>query len=122
MKNERGDIKIVIGCLTALIILVVIIGSFIIVPIIRNGNVQEIEIIVKDKYIKGTGKQSQKYLVVDENKNTYEISDLFFWGKWNSTDLYNELEVGKKYKITTSGVRNGFWSWYPNINKIQEIE
>ena len=122
MKNERGDIEIVIGCLATLIILVTTIGLCIVVPIIKNGNVQEVEIIVKDKYIKGTAKTSQKYLVVDENKNTYEITDLFFRGKWNSTDLYNELEVGKKYKITTSGVRNGFWSWYPNINKVKEIE
>ena len=88
------------------------------------GNVQTLEITVKDKYIKkSSGKgNGDKYLIVDTEKNTYQITDLTFIGKWNSTDLYNELEIGKKYKITTSGIRNQFWSMYPNINKVEKIK
>ena len=86
-----------------------------------NGylNNQEIEITVNDKYIKRSG-ETDIYLVVDENKNTYKITDLFFKFKFNSTDIYNELEIGKTYKVKTSGFRIKVLSEYPNINKVEE--
>lgn len=124
MKNEKGTIEIIVGFIIGAIILGLMIWGFYWSYKTTYGNVQTMEITIKDKYIKRSlGESSKdKYLVVDTDKNTYEITDLGFIGKWNSTDLYNELEVGKKYKITTSGIRNQFWSMYPNINKIEEID
>lgn len=124
MKSEKGAIEVIVGFIVGAIILGLIIWGFNWSYKTTYGNVQTIEITIKDKYIKrSSGKSSSdKYLVVDTDKNTYEITDLGFIGKWNSTDLYNELEAGKKYKITTSGIRNQFWSMYPNINKIEEID
>lgn len=84
-------------------------------------NPQEIEIIVKDKFIKNNNK-SGIYLIVDSNNETYQITDLIFKGKFNSTDLYNQLEIGKKYKIETTGYRIHILSKYQNINKIYELE
>lgn len=88
-----------------------------------NGylNNQERKITVSDKYIKRSG-EKDIYLVVDENKNTYKITDLFFKFKFNSTDLYNELEEGKTYKVKTSGFRIKILSEYPNINKVEYVE
>ena len=88
-----------------------------------NGylNSQTKEIIVSDKYIKRSGEEDI-YLVVDEEKNTYKISDLFFILKFNSTDIYNQLEKGEKYKIHTTGFRIKFLSEYPNINKVEEVQ
>lgn len=121
MKNEKGNIEIVIGIIIGAIIIGLIIGFVYWNWKITYGNVQTIEITVKDKYVKrtGTAESDDKYLVVDTENNTYEITDLTFIGKWNSTDLYNELEIGKEYKITTSGIRNQFLSMYQNINKIE---
>lgn len=107
---------IAIGIVLIIIIIPISIGIH-----IDCGNEQTIDIIVKDKYIKNNG-NSDKYMVVDKNNNTYKIEDLFFKGKFNSTDLYNEIEVGKQYKITTTGKRLRFWSDYPNINKIELLE
>lgn len=123
-KSEKGEIGEKVIAITFLIFMVVIFGSMIYTKIVSYTNKQEIEITVKDKYIKNTsGKNSSsKYLVVDTESNTYEITDLGFIGKWNSTDLYNQLEVNKKYKITTTGKRIHFFSMYPNINKIEEAE
>lgn len=84
-------------------------------------NEQTFDILVKDKYIKN-GSKSGRYLVVDSDKNTYEITDLFFKGKFNSTDLYNELEIGQKYKVTTTGYRIRIFSHYQNINEIERID
>lgn len=103
--------------------LVVVVGLGLIIgpTAIEYGNNQVIEITIKDKYIKN-GSKSGKYLVVDLNNNTYQITDMFFKGKFNSTDIYNQLEIDKKYKVETSGRRIHFFSKYPNINKIIEEE
>ena len=126
MKSEKGffAIEILVGFVVFAIVVGLIIGVIMWNYKTTYGNVQTLEITVKDKYIKkSSGKgNGDKYLIVDTEKNTYQITDLTFIEKWNSTDLYNELEIGKKYKITTSGIRNQFWSMYPNINKVEKIK
>ena len=86
---------------------------------IPYSNTEIIEIEVKDKFIKKTG-DTDYYMIVDTENNTYQISDLLFIGKFNSTDIYNQLEIGHKYKVEVTGIRNNFWSFYKNINKIIE--
>lgn len=104
--------------------LIILVGTLAIVflpEIIKYGNNQTIEITIKDKYVKnGKNGNSSKYLVVDTDNNTYEVTDLFLKGKFNSTDIYNALEIGKTYKVKTSGKRIHFFSIYPNINEIIE--
>lgn len=118
MRNEKGFV----GILICVIIIGLIIGLFVWDYKITYGNVQNLEITVKDKYIKRSGSEKDKYLIVDTDGNTYQITDLGFKGKWNSTDLYNKLDIGKTYKIETSGIRSGFMSLYPNINKIKTVK
>lgn len=124
MENNKGfiDIEYFITGGIVIIILALIVGGFWWHWKTTYGNQKTIEITVKDKYIKRSGSEDDKYLVVDTDGNTYEITDLTWLGKWNSTDLYNQLEINNKYKIETSGIRNGFLSLYPNINKIEKIE
>ena len=81
-------------------------------------NPKSYTIEIKDKFIKNDGKSS-KYLVVDTNNTTYEISDLLFIGKFNSTDIYNSIDIGKSYKIYTTGFRIHVFSLYQNINKVE---
>lgn len=121
MNREKGNIGETFIVIIVFLIIIIGIGSTIFLNIEGYTNKQEMEITVKDKYVKnGNGKSSSsKYLVVDTENNTYQITDLFFKGKFNSTDLYNQLEVNKKYKIETTGNRIQFFSLYPNINKIE---
>lgn len=108
--------KIFKGIVIALVIIIV--GAIVLkVATIGYSNKEVIAIEVKDKYIKRDNK-SDVYMVVDTDNNTYQITDLFFIGKFNSTDLYNELEIGQAYLVEITGVRNQFLSWYPNINNI----
>ncbi len=88
-----------------------------------NGylNSQTKEIIVSDKYIKRVN-EKDVYLVVDGDKNTYKITDLFLKLKFNSTDIYNQLEKGNRYRIHTTGFRIKILSEYPNINKAEEVK
>ena len=104
-----------------ILIFIIIVLFIIFTTTIAYWNPKEFEITVKDKFIKNNDK-SGIYLIVDENNNTYQITDLIFKGKFNSTDLYNQMEIGKKYKIETTGYRIHILSKYQNINKIYKLE
>lgn len=120
MKSENGIGEIVFVIIMAFI-LITFIGFIFYCITVEYQNEEIIEITVKDKYIKRSGK-TDLYLVASEEGETYKIQDLLFKGKFNSTDLYNELEIGNKYRITTTGIRLQYFSMYKNINKIEEIE
>lgn len=120
MKSETGAIEIVFSIIVVIIILGII-GVAIYFETVEYQNEETIEITVKDKYIKRNG-DTDLYLVATEEGETYKISDLLFKGKFNSTDLYNQLEIGKTYKVEITGVRIQFFSMYKNINKIEEIK
>lgn len=99
-------------------LVIIIVGAIVLkVATIGYSNKEVIAIEIKDKYIKKDNK-SDVYMIVDTDNNTYQISDLFWIGKFDSTDLYNKLEIGQAYLVEITGVRNQFLSWYPNINKI----
>jgi hypothetical protein len=94
-------------------------------PINKVSNERQVTATVTDKNVKNNSDDS-KYLVytIDENNNiaTYEITDSFLKGRFNSSDVYAGIEVGKTYTFTIAGSRNGFLSWYPNIYEYQEVK
>lgn len=120
MKSEKGAIEVIVGVIFGIIILGLI-GFAIYISTIDYQNEQTIEITVKDKYVKRSGDEDL-YLVAGDNGETYKIEDLLWKGKFNSTDLYNQLTVGEKYKITVTGIRLQYFSMYKNINKVEETD
>lgn len=120
LKSEKGFVEVIVGFVVGAIILGLI-GAFIYFATIEYQNEETIEITVKDKYIKRSG-ENDLYLVVSSSGDAYKIEDLLWKGKFNSTDLYNQLDIGSKYKITITGVRLQYFSMYKNINKIEKIE
>ena len=107
------------NCIWIIVIFVIMVIFVVGISMIGYSNTEEIKITVMDKYIKRSG-DYDKYMVVDTLGNAYEISDLMFIGKFNSTDLYNQLKIGHTYIVSISGVRNNFFSMYKNINRIIE--
>ncbi|HFK5565293.1 TPA: hypothetical protein ACG0AB_000772 [Elizabethkingia anophelis] len=61
-----------------------------------------------------------KYLVYTEAE-VFECTDQLLTGKFNSSDVYGQLEKGKKYKFTVYGVRIPFMSSYRNIIGVKEL-
>ena len=114
MNNKKGSAEIIVLLIGIIIIVIIAVISI----NFTYGNEQNIEITVKDKYIKRYD-DSDMYMVVDTSGNAYKITDMMFLGKFDSTDIYNKLEIGNTYKIKTTGYRNKFFSSYPNINKIE---
>ena len=86
---------------------------------IEYQNPQTITCEVKEKWVKRNGERDL-YLIKCDN-TVYKISDLLFKGKFNSSDIYASLEVGKTYEIKTTGYRIKFLSDYQNINKYKEV-
>ena len=80
---------------------------------------------VVDKGIKSTGKSSQKYLVWirnDAGLEVLEVTDSLLAGRFNSSDLYGEIEEGRTYNFTVCGSRVPVLSWYANIYDAEEVE
>ena len=121
MKSEKGYIAEIIAITLLVLIIIGIVAIAIWSVSVGYSNETVLEITVKEKYIKNNG-ESYKYMIVDTNNNAYQITDLIFKGKWNSTDIYNQLEIGNEYEIKTTGKRIPFFSMYPNINEIKKVE
>lgn len=79
---------------------------------------------VTDKDIKNY-KSDSKYLIYTEGKHgnveVFEITDNLLAFRFDSSDVYAGIKVGKTYKFTVGGKRNEFFSWYPNIYDYKEI-
>ena len=105
----------------------VLIGIAICIPIISfigfdiysvYGTKETVTITVTDKAIKRYNK-SDKYIIYADNE-TFEITDEFLLGRFNSSDDYGRLKVGETYIVTVNGWRVPFLSWYRNIIEINE--
>jgi hypothetical protein len=61
---------------------------------------------------------SSKYLVFTKNKDGVEVfenTDSLLNGKFNSSDVQAQLEIGKQYRAAVYGWRIPFFSSYRNI-------
>lgn len=118
-----------IGYVIFLVIVIVVVGSIGLASCAescRKGTERREEIgTVTDKGIKRSGDED-KYLVYTKDENgesqVFEITDSILAGRFNSSDVYAEIEAGKTYKFTVGGSRNQFMSWYPNIYSFEEVE
>lgn len=90
-------------------------------------NEREIVVTVMDTGIKNSMKKS-RYLVYckdTENNNetiVLEITDSIFKFRFDSSDMYPNIEPGHTYRFTVCGNRVHILSWYPNIYDYELIE
>jgi len=78
-------------------------------------------ITVTDKQVKRDG-NSDKYLIFSKTE-TLENTDSLLFGKFNSSDVYGRLEIGKTYTLKVVGWRNQHISQYRNIVEvIREVQ
>ena len=112
-----------LGCGLYIAIILIIILCSIGSCSMKESNERTVNVIVTDKGIKNYKNQS-KYLIYCKNKNeeivVYEITDSIFQGKFNSSDIYGSIEVGKEYTFVIRGTRIGVTSTYPNIVEVKK--
>ena len=77
-----------------------------------------------DKGIKNDGNHG-RYLIYcedgDGDTQVYQIADSILKLRFNSSDIYPNLEIGKTYELTICGERVPILSWYPNIYEYMEV-
>jgi hypothetical protein len=61
------------------------------------------------------------YLIFTD-QGTYSNTDALLHGKFNSSDIYGRIEIGKRYRLTSYGWRIGVTSSYPNIINATLVE
>ena len=94
-------------------------------------SVQEKIITVADYQIKpNIGKNNQGMIVVDSADDLLLITtdgeaflneENFWFQKFNTRDLFNQLKVNGTYKVTVYGWREPFYSTFPNILSVEEV-
>jgi len=101
----------------------IVLGGVIILPFNKVINKREVTITVTDKGIKNQS-SSGKYLIYGKDEEgkpvVLEITDSVFMLRFDSSDLYANIEIGKTYRCTTRGYRIKIFSIYPNLYNIEE--
>lgn len=76
---------------------------------------EPVEFTVQNQEVVYSG--SSRYLIYTKGE-VFENTDSTFLMKWNSSDLQNEMQVGKHCKAMAYGYRVPFLSWYRNLNEV----
>ena len=94
--NKKGMIGILIG----VVLVVIIIGLLV---SLSFTSMEDETITIKDKE-RVTDGDSSYYLIFTEGE-VFKNSDSFVHGKFDSSDIYNELDVGKTYAVEVNWFR-----------------
>jgi len=91
-----------------------VILSFIISPFFHYSSITEVggvKITGKERI---TTKESSKYLIFTETE-VFENTDTLLSLKFNSSDVYGEINIGQTCDLTVNWYRIPFFSMYRNI-------
>ena len=113
MKNIKLS-KLVIGLSAVSIVLLFMSLKMLFV----YGTQQDREITIK-KMERVMFSNNSRYLIYAED-GVYENVDSILRMKFNSADVYGQLQNGKTYMCDTYGWRVPFFSMYPNIVSCRE--
>lgn len=109
-KEMRRSLRYLVGIILAVAFIVTIIVAFSEVSYTEK----QYTVTVTDKGIK-----ISTYLVFTRLDNgeprTFRIVDSLRYGRWNSSDVYADIQVGETYNITVIGYRIPLLSRYENI-------
>ena len=105
--------KVTFGCVG--LILLFIIAAIILPPLLTSEDIT-ITVVDKERVVDSGGGDS-KYLVFTETE-VFENTDCLVLWKFNSSDVYGQLEIGETYQVQVYGWRIPFLSMYRNIVKV----
>ena len=119
-KNKLNIMPLFIVLIVALIGIITYFTSY-------NDHTYTITITDKERVVTGVGENSSsKYLIfgTDEGgkSKVFENTDTIMRLKFNSSDIYGELEVDSTYEITVVGFRFTIFSCYENIVRFKKVE
>ena len=114
------------GCVTSLLLggSTFFVSAMILVPIgvshaYAHHDERTVTCTVTDK---DRGGDSGSYRVYTEQCGVLANRDSLWRGKWDSADMWVEIEPGHTYRFTLVGWRFGFLSMFPNILDVDLVE
>lgn len=78
------------------------------------------EIVIEEKNTYGSSANNQK--ISDTDGNVYVVENSLYMMQWESIELFNKLDVGKKFKVKGYGIRVPMLGIIPNIVSAEEIK
>lgn len=83
---------------------------------------ETIKVTEKPPRIQLTDNDKQRSQLIYAEGATYVNKDSWAMLKFNSSDIYGQLQVGRRYNCEVAGWRIGFFSKYKNIIKCEEVK
>lgn len=85
-----------------------------------------VDVLIKDKQIstesdKADGKVVSTYLIYTD-QGVFRNDDAGWFMKYNSSDVYGNLDKGTRYTMKVYGWRIPIFSMYPNIVRAEEVK
>lgn len=105
--------------LIACVFFIILIVVFLVIGLFINLHSENGEFKVIGKEVINT-KSSYSYLIYTD-KTTLKITDSYINWRFDSSDVYGKIEIGKTYKAKLQGYRFPFFSMYQNIIEPVEI-
>lgn len=120
----RNRVASPIGVLLVLALIVLSIGGDFLLSH-TNNRVETIRVVSKDDQITNTGTYQHpsvghQYLIFT-NQGVFKDTDNFWLWKFDSSDLYGQLLVGRTYRCKVHGTRNHFTSGYPDLISCRKV-
>ena len=114
--------KKIVFAAVAILALIACIGSIILFNF--NDHTVTVTVTDKERIVQNNDSRYLIYTTMEDTGETLvlENTDNLLRLKFNSSDLYAELEEGKTYDVTVVGIRVGIFSWYENILEVEEIQ
>lgn len=113
MKKVKGVTLVDVAIIGAIIAIIAVIIIF------PRATEDTVRITVTDKVVKRYD-DSDVYLIFTEDE-TFKISDELSYLRYDSSDLYGKMKVGKTYDCKVSGWRIHVTSSYRNIIEAEEV-
>ena len=122
-SSNNNDVNFEIVITVIIVIFVLAISLY--RPVNKASDIRNVTVTVTDKEVKNYDNES-KYLIFGEdsdgNISVFEIIDSLFMGRFDSSDTYGGIKVGKTYTFKIGGSRNELFSYYPNIYEYKLVE
>lgn len=93
--------------------------------IMQKGNVETIEGVITDEYVKRYDDSDYFHIVIttdDGESHILQNKDALWWGKFDSADVQQDIVEGGRYRLTVAGWRVRFLSWFPNVVEYERLD
>lgn len=117
MKSQEGGILFALMVITILVLF----GWGVFATYYFSTNHHNVTFSVnKSERVCDSGKNGSCRYLIYTSAGVYKDTDSLINGKFNSSDLYGQLQSGKQYSCDAVGYRSGFLSEYENLISCEE--